>query len=444
MTEILALLQTIRPLVSKTSLRQMSRVIQAIMSMTGRMTMLGISRWTQAGGSYRTIQRFYHNELPWREILWTFFKDLLLKIADEYLLVGDEVVVDKAGKDTYGLGRFFSSIQQRAVPAISFFAFSLVHVNEHQSYPVQLTQIVKTETPAEKKKVVKKPKEKRPRGRPQGSRNKSSQAVVLNAELQRIQAMMQALLSLIAGILPVKYLLMDGHFGNFPSAWMTRQANLHLISKLRTNASLYEPFTGKRKGIGRPAKYGGKMDVCKMKKKHLKETIIEDGIQTDTYQMTLLNKEFLFPLNVVVILKTHLSTKAQGHVILFSTDLELDSQKMIDFYGLRFQIEFNFRDAKQYWGLDDFMNVEQTAVTNAANLSFFLVNLSHLLLQEFRQSNPDYSLLDLKAHYHACRYAVEAIKLLPQKPDAILLADVFEQIARLGMIHPVSEPALTS
>ena len=90
------------------------------------------------------------------------------------------------------------------------------------------------------------------------------------------------------------------------------------------------------------------------------------------------------------------------------------------------------------------MNVEQTAVTNAANLSFFMVNISHLLLQEFRQSNPEYSLLDLKAHYHGCRYALEAIKLLPQKPDAILLADVFEQIACLGMVHPVFEPSPTS
>ncbi len=114
---------------------------------------------------------------------------------------------------------------------------------------------------------------------------------------------------------------------------------------------------------------------------------------------------------------------------------------MVDFYGLRFQIEFNFRDAKQYWGLDDFMNVEQTAVTNAANLSFFMVNLSHLLLTKLRQSKADYSVLDLKAHYHGCRYAIEAIKLLPQKPDAILSAVIFEQIARLGMIHPTLGPS---
>ena len=99
-------------------------------------------------------------------------------------------------------------------------------------------------------------------------------------------------------------------------------------------------------------------------------------------------------------------------------------------------IEFNFRDAKQYWGLEDFMNVKETPVTNAANLSLFMVNFSYALLQPFRQHNPDYSVLDLKSHYRGCRYASETIKMLPQKPDAILLADIFQQIARLGSIHP--------
>ena len=42
---------------------------------------------------------------------------------------------------------------------------------------------------------------------------------------------------------------------------------------------------------------------------------------------------------------------------------------IIDYYTLRFQIEFNFRDAKQDWGLEDFMNVKETPVTNAANLT---------------------------------------------------------------------------
>ena len=57
--DILALLQHLNPIVSKTTLKQMSLVIYALLAMTGRVTMLGISRWTDKGGSYRTVQRFF-------------------------------------------------------------------------------------------------------------------------------------------------------------------------------------------------------------------------------------------------------------------------------------------------------------------------------------------------------------------------------------------------
>jgi putative transposase len=76
----------------------------------------------------------------------------------------------------------------------------------------------------------------------------------------------------------------------------------------------------------------------------------------------------------------------------------LSYEKIIDYYKLRFQIEFNFRDAKQFWGSKNFMNLSQTAVTNAANLAFFMVNLSHHQLLDFRQHNPDSGIIDLKAY----------------------------------------------
>ena len=68
------------------------------------------------------------------------------------------------------------------------------------------------------------------------------------------------------------------------------------------------------------------------------------------------------------------------------------------------------------------------------------VNFSSALLHPFRQRNPDYSILDLKSHYRGYRYASETIKMLLEKPDAILLADIFQQIARLGAIHPQLQP----
>jgi putative transposase len=247
-------------------------------------------------------------------------------------------------------------------------------------------------------------------------------------------------LETVGTAITLKYVALDGHFGNYPSAFMVRQENLHLISKLRSDAALYPAFQGEYSGAGRPAKYGEKIDVRKLDAKYLQETSTEDNLRTDIYQGQFYNKEFSFALNVVIMVKTNLETNARAHVILFSTDLEQAYDKIIKFYSLRFQIEFNFRDAKQYWGLEDFMNIKETAVTNAANLSFFMANFSQALLQPFRQNQPDYSVLDLKSHYRGVRYASETIKMLPEKPDAILLADIFQQIARLGAIHPAFLP----
>jgi putative transposase len=446
MTEILALLQSIAPVVSATVLQQMSHVIYGMLISNGRITMLEVSRWTEAGGSYRTIQRLYRTPLLWLHIQWTFFVSQLQKSKDEYIAAGDEVVFGKAGNETYGIGRFFSSLQNRVIPGLSFFVFSVIHVKERQSYPIQAVQMIKScPEPVEgqtKKKLAK--KEKRPVGRPKGSQNKKKENPTLSPELLRIQPVLQAFLAILRGVLAVQYLVMDGHFGNYPSAWMVLQTGLQFVSKLRSDAALYEPFTGKYCGRGARPKYGDKVDARQMKKKYLKSDKKEDGIRTQMYQANLLNKGFACSINVVVILKTNLATHKQAHVILFSTDLKLSYEKLLDYYTLRFQIEFNFRDAKQYWGLDDFMNITEQAVTNAANLSFFMVNFSSVLLRRYRENNPEFSILDLKSHYRGCRYASEIIKLLPHKPDGILLAEIFEQITRLGMVHPLFESASTS
>ena len=444
MREILALLQTIAPQLSKTTLRQMSQVIFGMLTASGRITMLGLSRWTEKGGSYRTIQRFYSSKLPWQAMHWLFVRLKFLKPTGQYFIAGDEVVDSKAGKETYGLDRFFSSIQQRVISGLAFFTFSLVDVEAERSYPLQMTQVVRSaeEKAARKeaKKAVSKTVEKRKRGRPKGSKNKSKKEVVLNPELLRIQTALKSLLETIGGYLSLVYVVMDGHFGNYPSAYMVRETDLHLISKMRSDAALYFPFEGEHKKSGPKPKQGDKIDVRALPDTYLKETTTEDDLRTEIYQGQFINKEFDFPLNVVIIVKTNLKTSAQAHVILFSTDLEQRYDQIIKFYSLRFQIEFNFRDAKQFWGLEDFMNVKETAVTNAANLSLFMVNFTMALAEPFRKQNPDFSLLDLKSHYRGYRYATETIKMLPQKPDGILLAEIFQQIARLGAIHTVSQP----
>ena len=59
MIDIVALLQCTRPYVAASTVRHLSRISAAMMSMTRRVTMLGLARWAGKGGSYRTVQRFF-------------------------------------------------------------------------------------------------------------------------------------------------------------------------------------------------------------------------------------------------------------------------------------------------------------------------------------------------------------------------------------------------
>jgi putative transposase len=217
---------------------------------------------------------------------------------------------------------------------------------------------------------------------------------------------------------------------------MVRQCHLHLISKLHYDAALFLPYAGPKPKRGPTSKLGEKVGVCKIPEAFLKETKVEDGFEIRTYQMQLLHWEFDEPLNVVILLRINLTTKAWSNAILFSSDLELAYDKLIDFYSLRFQIEFNFRDAKQFWGLEDFMTVTQTAVTNAANLSLFMVDVSQVLMCNDRQNDPNFSVLDLKARYRGCRYWLETIQMLPQKPDDNFVSQLFLKVAALDRIPP--------
>lgn len=101
-------------------MRQMSHILPAIITMTGRVTMLGISRWTEKGGSYRTIQRFYTRAIPWALIFWLFVRQHLVQPGGTYLLAGDESVVTKSGKATFGLDRFFASLAGKVIPSLAF------------------------------------------------------------------------------------------------------------------------------------------------------------------------------------------------------------------------------------------------------------------------------------------------------------------------------------
>ena len=442
---ILALLQCLQPILSKTNVRRMSSIVQAMLSMTGRVTMLGISRWAGAGGSYRTVQRFFNLVIPWPQVFRKFFEQHLCDPEGEYFLVGDESIVTKSGKETHGLDYFFSGLLNKVVKSIAIFSLSLVSVQERHSYPLQVEQVVRTEAEKEaakarkRKRQAKKPSaSKRKPGRPKGSQNRDKTQVALTPELLRIQAMVQKQLALLNNLVTVRHLVLDGHFGNNNALQMVLQCGRHLVSKLRCDSALYYVYDGPQKSRGPRKKYGQKIDYYNLPEKYLVEKSTAGDVETCIYQAQMLHREFAQPLNVVIITKTNLKTGAFANVNLFSSDLELSYEKIVDYYSLRFQIEFNFRNAKQHWGLEDFMNIKEVPLTNALNLSLFMVNLSQVLVRDFRETNPASGILDLKTYFRAAKYFEETIKMLPQKPEPILFDQIFGHVASFGCIHPVN------
>jgi IS4 transposase len=447
MMNILALLQCIQPAISTTNVKRISRIIIAMIAMTGRVTMLGLSRWAGKGGSYRTIQRFFNTIIPWPQVFKLFYEAHLNEADGEYFLAGDECVATKSGKETHGLDHFFSGLLNKVVKGIAIFTLAVVDVNERRSYPLSVEQVIRSEAEKEAAKTKKKAKvkkdpnapKKKP-GRPKGSKNRDKTQVDLIPELKRIQNMVQKQLEMLQGMVTIRYLALDGHFGNNNALQMVLQCGLHLISKLRCDSALYFRYDGPQKKKGPRRKYGQKVNYGNLPNKYLVEKSTDGDIETRIYQTEMLHREFAQPLNVVIITKINLKTGAFANVNLFSSDLDLSWEKIIDYYSLRFQIEFNFRDAKQYWGLEDFMNTNETPLTNALNLSLFMVNVSQVLLREFRRTNPDSGVLDLKAYFRAAKYFEETIKMLPEKPEPILLDQIFKHVASLGCIHSVNVP----
>jgi len=445
MEAIITLISCIAPIIEKQKQKQLQIIIHALLSMRGRITMVGLSRWSEKGGSYRTITRFFNSTINWETINWIFIQTHLIKKGSVYLLGGDEVVVSKSGKHSYGLDRFFSSIQNQVIKSLAFLNLSLISVEDRKAYPLMTKQIIKTSKEGcvkdKSSKKSEKKKKKSKRGRPKGSGNKDKKEVELSPYLKFVQKSIKEALKRIDKHIDIVYFVFDGAFGNNYAMQMVKQCGLDIISKLPKNSALCFPYNGEYSGRGAPKKYGEDIDYDNLPEEYLKSDVVDKdkNIQTKIYQMEMLHRKFADSLNVVIIQKINTKTGKMAHVNLFSSDLTLSYDKIIDYYSLRFQIEFVFRDSKQYWGMEDFMNIKETPIYNWANLSTFMVNFAHGLRNN--SAMKEMSILDLKAHYHGLKYVKEVFKLLLDSSNEYLIQKVSAKIGNLGAIHPLEKVA---
>jgi len=152
----------------------------------------------------------------------------------------------------------------------------------------------------------------------------------------------------------------------------------HLLSRLRSNTVLYSMAPTKHKGKrGRARKYGQRLGACaeiaaRMKTKASTHHVFLYGHYREVMVATKVSmlKTLKCPVRVVWVFR-----KTQW-VALFSTDLNLSIEQIIEYYGARWKIESGFKEIKQDIGSSKSQTRNAHAVINHINFSMMATTVT--------------------------------------------------------------------
>ncbi|MCP4520776.1 MAG: transposase, partial [Cytophagales bacterium] len=344
----------------------------------------------------------------------------------------DQTTGKKSGKHTFGKSKNYDSKIQCVIPSISVLAISLIHIQSKISFPIAIQKLIHDTYFKKKKKKTATQKGKI--GRPKGSKNKPKEIAYTFKVFSDLVKQWEQLVKKYCSFLQIKYIVADNAFGNESVREICQEANLALISKLKSNAVLFFPDQSEYKT--KPKKYGDKLIKTEISEEYRIAQEQENGkVTQEIYHIpNLWSKNIKVPLNVVII-KKYKGDKI-GWSILFSTDMELHALKIIELYRIRFQIEFDFRDARQHFGLTNFCNFKQKQVTNVIGNTFFMVTLSRIAYFQQWKDNHDtnFSILNPKAQFRADKYLFEIKNMIKNDPFLFFSLENSTQIAHIGAI----------
>ena len=128
-----------------------------------------------------------------------------------------------------------------------------------------------------------------------------------------------------------------------------------------------------------------------------KEVIVWDKQEVIVYSAVLYAVSLKRKVKAVIVNFEDADKKTQTRKVFFSTDCSMTATDVIDIYRSRFQIEFLFRDAKQFTGLTHCQARDEKALDFAFNLSLSAVNVAK---EVCRRQNLNLSIADFKSLIH--------------------------------------------
>ncbi|NER08241.1 MAG: transposase [Okeania sp. SIO3C4] len=300
--------------------------------------------------SERTFRRNYKKFFDWLDLNWQLI--MLYAQIDQVEIIAaiDCSYLPKAGKSTYGLDKFFSSVAGRAKKGLEISLLCLINTENGKAWSLDVSQ-----TPA-------------------GLSTKQDDPDAPT----RINHYMDQLKEAQTHLKDIKYIVADGFYAKNKVFKTMDQLGKSLITKLRPDANLrylYKgPKTGKR---GRPTQYDGKVDWKNLDLSKWDYIGTDDKYEyLEIYTQVLNSPRFKRNLRIVMVV----NTKTNKYILLACTDKNLDARTILKYYQLRFKIEFLFRDAKQFCGLTHCQARSKEALHFHFNLSLAAVNVAQVIL----------------------------------------------------------------
>ena len=171
------------------------------------------------------------------------------------------------------------------------------------------------------------------------------------------------------------HLIVDAYFSKHKFVDKIVKSGLQVISRLRDDSVLFYRYLGsKRKGRGRPKKFQGKVDVKHPDENHFK--LVHQSNEVKVYQGQVYSRPLKRWIIVALVHNLNPDGEFKNSKIYFSTDLTMTAMKILKYYATRFQIEFLYRDAKQFTGLEHCQSRKEDRLDFHFNASLTAVSLA--------------------------------------------------------------------
>ena len=194
----------------------------------------------------------------------------------------------------------------------------------------------------------------------------------------------------------------------------------HLISRFRDNAHLCYVYEGGPTGKpGRPKTIDGKIDLKKLDMSRMLPIFV-DGLPGVAYTLIAYSKAMKCKVRLVIW-----KMPDKKHKLFFSTDTSLTGEEVLDFYRTRFQIEFCFRDAKQFCGLADSQARDANKLDCAFNASFASLNVAKVMMKE---RGMEYSMSNFKLLMTNTFLTKRIFDASRYRPNQTLINHIFKEL----------------